>query len=115
MELQHETLARAIDQHRALAAQGFGCERGGIAADVDGGRMELHEFGIGDDGAGARRHRQPDAARLGRIGGHPIELADAAGGEHGCAGGEFFGLACGTARDGADDPPAMDDRDLRRV
>ena len=44
--------------------------------------MELHEFGVGDHGAGARGDRKPKAARLGRVGGHRIEMADAAGREH---------------------------------
>ena len=81
-ERQHEALARLVDQHRAFAAQRFGRERRRIAADHDRGRVELDEFGIGDDGAGARRDRKPEPARLGRIGGHRIEMADAAGREH---------------------------------
>ena len=55
---RHEALAGAIDQNRAFAAQRFGGQRRGIAADVDGGGMELHEFGIGDARAGPRRHGQ---------------------------------------------------------
>ena len=61
---RHEAAAGFVDQHRAFAAQRFGRERRGIAADGDGGRMELHEFGIGDHRAGARRHAEAFAARL---------------------------------------------------
>ena len=54
----HEALALVVDQHRAFAAQRFGRQRRGIAAHRDGGGMELHEFRIGDQRAGARRHAQ---------------------------------------------------------
>ena len=54
----------------------------GSAPDVDGGRMELHEFRVGDHGAGASGHGDAVAARLARIGGDGVELADAAGREH---------------------------------
>ena len=64
---QHEALAAAVDQRRAFAAQRFGRERRGIDADVDGGRMELHELGVGDHGAGARRHGDRFAARIGGL------------------------------------------------
>ena len=64
---QHEALARAVDQHRAFAADRLGRERRRIAADVDRGRMELHEFRIGDQRAGARRDGEALAARLGGL------------------------------------------------
>ena len=54
VQSRHEAHAGAIDQSRAFAAQGFGGERRGIAANIDGGRVELHEFGVGDAGAGPR-------------------------------------------------------------
>ena len=79
---QHEALAALVDQHRAFAAQRFGRERRRIAADVDGGRMELDEFRIGDDRAGARRDRKAMPARLARIGGDRVKSPDAAGREH---------------------------------
>ena len=81
MNIQHETAAHLIDQDRALAAQGLGRQRRGIAADVDGSRMELHELRIGDDRAGARRHAEAFAARLQGIGRDGVERAEAAGGE----------------------------------
>ena len=70
-----------VDQGRAFAAQGFRGERRGIAADGDRGRMELDEFGIGDHGAGARRHAEAFAAGFRRIGRDGVERAQAAGGE----------------------------------
>ncbi len=79
VQRRHEPLSGAIDQNGALAAQGFGGQRRGIAADVDGGGMELHEFGVGDPRPGARAHGQRRARRLRRIGGQRIERADAAG------------------------------------
>ena len=61
MPRQHETFAAIVDQGRAFAAQRFGRKRRRIAADHDRGRVELHEFRIGDDGAGARGDREPKA------------------------------------------------------
>ena len=84
----HEALARAIDENRALAAQSFGRQRRRIAADVDGGRVELHEFGVGDARAGARREGQSRAVGLRRIGGEGVKRADAAGRQHDGARGE---------------------------
>ena len=56
VQRRHEALSGAVDQNGALAAQGLGGERRGIAADVDGGGMELHELGVGDH---ARRRARP--------------------------------------------------------
>ena len=53
MQCAHEALAAAVDQQRAFAAQRLGGERRGVAADIDRGRMKLHELCIGDGGAGA--------------------------------------------------------------
>ena len=88
----------SLIRRRAFAAQRFGGERRGIAADHDRGRMELHEFGIGDHGAGARGDRKPEAAGLGRVGRHGIEMTDAAGREHHRAGGDDHG-PCGDVAD----------------
>ena len=87
MLCQHEALALGVDQRRAFAAQRFGRKRRRIAADHDRGRMELDEFRIADDRAGARGDRKAKPARFLRIGGHRIKMADAAGGEHHGAGG----------------------------
>ena len=81
MNSRHEAAAGFVDQRGAFAAQRFGGERRGIAADGDGGGMELHELRIGDQRAGARRHAQTFAARFQRIGGDGVERAEAAGGE----------------------------------
>ena len=56
VESGHEALAAFIDQDRAFTAQRLGGQRRGIPSHRDGGGMELHEFRIGDQGAGARRH-----------------------------------------------------------
>ena len=81
----HEALAASVDEQRAFAAQRLGRERRGVAADIDGGRMELDELRIGDHGAGASGDGDTFAARLARIGGDGVDLAGAAGGEHHCA------------------------------
>ena len=78
----HEAAARLVDEDGAFAAQGFGGERRGIAADIQGRRMELYEFGIGDHGARTRRHAQTFAARFRRIGCHRIKRAEPACREH---------------------------------
>ena len=57
MDREHEALAGCVDQRGAVAAQRLGGERRRVAADVDRGRVKLDEFRIGDDRAGARRHR----------------------------------------------------------
>ena len=53
MDRAHETLAARVDQRRALAAQSLSRERRRVAAEIDGGRMELHETGVGDRRTGA--------------------------------------------------------------
>ena len=50
--------------------------------------MELDEFRVGDDRAGARRHAETGALRFRRVGGHGVKVADAAGGEDHRAGRE---------------------------
>ena len=55
----HEPLAVGVDQHGAFAAQRLGGQRRGVAADVDGRGVELHEFGVGDQRAGQRRQPRP--------------------------------------------------------
>ena len=82
MDRAHEALAASVDQHRAFAAQRLGGERGRVAADIDGGRMELHELGVGDHRAGPGGDGDAFAARLARIGGDGVDLAGAAGREH---------------------------------
>ena len=82
MKLKHEALALAVHQERAIAAQGFSGKRSRIDADVDRRGMELDEFRIGQYCASSCRHREPNAARFSRIGGHRIEMTDAPGGEN---------------------------------
>jgi hypothetical protein len=89
----HEGFAVPIDQLGAFAAQGFGGQRGRIAADVDGGRVELHELGIGDGRAGQGRKGQALALEVGRRGGDAIEAADAAGRQDGGGSDELDQLA----------------------
>ncbi len=88
---------------RALAAQRFRRERRGIGADVDGGRMELHEFGVGDQRSRARRHGDADAAGVDGICRDAIEMADAAGREHERGAARNARLSVGVAAEHADD------------
>ena len=87
---RHEAFAGRIDQRRAFAAQRFRRQRRRIEADVDGGGMELHELGVGDHGAGARRHGDGLAARVRRVGRDRVEAADAARRQNYGAGGEVL-------------------------
>ena len=114
MQSLHEALAFAVDEQRAVAAQGFRCERGRVVADVDGRRMELHEFGIGQQRTRARRNGETDAARFRRIGGHRVEVADAAGSEHDGAGGQGDEPAGGVTRLRAHDRALCNDQFFRR-
>ena len=82
IDCRHEAFAIRIDERRPFAAQCFGCERRGIDPGIDGGRMKLHEFGVGDHRTGASRHRQGFALRVRRIGGEREQRADAARRQH---------------------------------
>ena len=63
----HEALAARVDQRRAFAAQRLGGQRRRVAADVDGGGVELHELRVADHRAGPRRHGEAFAARYGGL------------------------------------------------
>jgi hypothetical protein len=78
----HEAFAAPVDEQCALTTQRLGGERGGVLAHIDGGRMKLDEFSVGDHGAGASGDGDTLAARLAWIGGDGVDLAGAAGGEH---------------------------------
>ena len=82
MDAEHEALAEIVDERRALAANRLGYERHRIAPDRERGRMKLHELHVGEQGAGARRHRDAVAGRFDGIGRVAIEPADAAGRKH---------------------------------
>ena len=115
MEVDHETMAGTIDEGRALAAQRFRRQRRGIAADVDGGRVELHEFSIGNDGTGARRHGEAEPARFSGIGGDTIEMANAAGRQDDRAGGKLVPSAFGITQHHADHAAIMGDEIFHRA
>ena len=76
VDIQHETVTAGIDQKGAITAQGFGGQWRRIEPDIDGCRVKLNKFGIGNNGAGPCGHAGTAAARLGRIGGDRIEMAD---------------------------------------
>jgi hypothetical protein len=78
----HEAVAAGIDEQCAFAAQRFSRERCGVASDIDGGGMELHEFGIGDHSSGPSGNGDAFAARLARVGGDGVDLAGASGCKH---------------------------------
>ncbi len=98
IERPHEAITPAVDECRAFAAQGLGRKRCGIAADIQGGRMKLHEFGISNDRARAGGDCEALSACFRRICRDRIEMADAAGRQHDCARREHDGSCCGIAR-----------------
>ncbi len=82
LELGGEALAGFVDEHRAFAAHRLAHQRHRVEADIKRGGMELNEFHVGQQRAGARGERQSLAKRAERVGGVAIEPADAAGGDH---------------------------------
>src|SRR5580692_11800425 len=57
----HKTLACFVDENGPFPTQGFACEWHRIAADINGGRMKLHKFEIGQLRTGPCSKRQPMA------------------------------------------------------
>ena len=88
---RHETRAGLVDQHRAFAAHRLADQRHGIETDIERGGMELHEFHVGESGAGARRERQALTNGAQRIGGMGVEPAQPAGRQHHATGGQQAG------------------------
>ena len=86
--LGHEARAVGQAQDAAFAAHRLGDqERLGVRV-IEAGRMELDELHVGDAAAGAPGHGDAVAGRGVGIGGVEVDLAGAAGGEHGMAGAE---------------------------
>ncbi len=78
----HEPDAVAVDQVRALAADGLrhqGLLPLGVRAQEQHGRVELDELQVGDLGPGPQRERHPVAGGHRRVGGRREDLAHAAG------------------------------------
>ena len=78
MIVTHEGAAGPIDQMRAFASQRFCRQRSRVAANIDRGRMELHELRVGDQRAGVIRHGKGVALRGFRIGRDRIKPARSA-------------------------------------
>ena len=72
MHRRHEALAASIHQQGAIAAYRFRGERGRIAPDIESGRVELYEFRIGDNRAGARGHGKAAAIGFLGVGRYPV-------------------------------------------
>jgi hypothetical protein len=126
MQRLHEAVAILVYEDRSFAAQGFGRERRGIAADVERGRVKLHELGVGNERTGTGRRRKPLPARFARIGRDRIQSTDAAGGDDDGAGANFDRdavgqAACTQSGNAASvgqeivEPEAFDDADRRRL
>ena len=99
----HEAQARAVDQGRAFAAQGFGAQGRRVEAGIEGGGVELDEFGVLDHRAQTGRHGHGLALGSGRRGGQREEAARPAHGEDRGLGLDRFGAAvrCFRLRAGA--------------
>ena len=90
-----------VDEHRAFAAHRLGDQRERVLRRVERGRMELHELHVGQRHAGAMRDREAVAGGDDGIRRVAIDLAAAAGREHGRVG-DDLGRAAGDARAHAD-------------
>ena len=76
---------RRVDQQAALAAYGLADQRKLAARtgpEIEHGRMELDEFDVAKPRSGAQRGRDTVTGGHRRVGGHRIDLPDAAGRQH---------------------------------
>ena len=80
-DVRHKALAGLVDENGAFAAHGFADERHRPRRAVERGRVELHEFEIGEFGAGARGEREALAETAVWVGAVLVKPADAAGGD----------------------------------
>jgi 3-dehydroquinate synthase len=103
-EFVGEALAGGVAEEGAVTAEGFREEESGGAIEVEGGGVELDEFDIADDGAGAPGHGDAIAGGDIGVGGVLVDAAEAAGGEQDGVGedGVAFAVA-GVVGDGAAD------------
>ena len=99
MNRLHESVTRAVDQDRPLAAQGFGAQGRRVEARIERGRVELDEFRVLDFGTEPRGHRHRLALSPGRRRGQREQTASPAHGEDGLIGLDFNRFARGGARD----------------
>ncbi len=104
-EAGHHRGARAVDQGRALAAHRLADQRHRVAADVERGRVELHELHAAQGGAGQRGHGDARAVRAARVGGVVEQPAHAAGGQHHARGAQHQILAAALREDAAHAAP----------
>ena len=86
----HEAAAVGQQQMAALAAHRLGDQEGLGVRVVQAGRVELDELHVGDPAAGAPGHGDAVAGRGVGIGRVQVDLAGAAGGQHGVAGARRF-------------------------
>ncbi len=80
--VRHEALPGVVDQDCAIATHGFGDQRHRARRPVEGGRVKLDEFEIGEFCARACRERQPLAEATGGIGAVQKQPANAACRDH---------------------------------
>ena len=75
---RHEPFAGVVDQDRAFAAHRLAHQRHRVEADIERGRVELHELHVGERRTGTGGERQSLSNRAERIGGVAVKPADAA-------------------------------------
>ena len=97
----HEALPVAVHQVRALAAQGLGEQGARLARHEQGGGVELHVLAVDDPGVGPVGRGQAVAGGRGGVAGVQVEVAQAAGGQHGALGQAHAHLAVGLQQVGA--------------
>ena len=93
-----------VAEKGTVAAEGFGEEEAGGVVQVERRGVELDEFDVADDGAGAPGHGDAIAGGDVGIGCFLVDAAEAAGGEEDGAGEDFVVLfVAGVVGDGAAD------------
>jgi hypothetical protein len=108
-QLLHESPAALGPQDCAVPAQGFGNEGTRHGWMVQGGRVELHELGVGHRHARPHRHGDPVACRLGRVRRDSEQLAGTPAGEENVCGLDADDAACRVERKHARAAPVLDE------
>ena len=94
MPLEHEPLSFLIQQDRAFSTHGLGDELQRILRRIEGGRMELHEFHVGEPDSPTMRNRETISRGNLRIGRVAVDLPATARCQHRCIGDDLHRLSC---------------------
>ena len=95
-------MAVEVEEQSAFATEGFCYECAGGTCDVEGGGVELHEFHVAKDCAGAVGHGQAVACCDRRVGGFAVEPACAASCQNSRACPDYLHAGAGVIAEDAD-------------